>query len=122
MAADTISPRALPSRAPLAPRAPCHFQLSSLTSIAPHHSHRFLRSSLGAFKRPYAEHLSFIETSDVQLALFCATHPCFPPLFLLRRFQAHERKRDRLEVMRAQFEADKARIAKLRADRKFRPY
>jgi ribosomal RNA-processing protein 7 len=41
---------------------------------------------------------------------------------LLRRFQAHERKRDRLEVMRAQFEADKARIAKLRADRKFRPY
>jgi len=38
------------------------------------------------------------------------------------QFQAHERKREKLEAMRAQFEADKARIAKLRADRKFRPY
>jgi hypothetical protein len=36
--------------------------------------------------------------------------------------QAHERKRDKLLALREQFEADKARVAKLRADRKFRPY
>ncbi|EOD09415.1 hypothetical protein EMIHUDRAFT_448353 [Emiliania huxleyi CCMP1516] len=35
---------------------------------------------------------------------------------------AHERKRDKLLALREQFEADKARVAKLRADRKFRPY
>lgn len=36
-------------------------------------------------------------------------------------FQQHERKREGLMKLREQFEQDKARIAKMRADRKFRP-
>ena len=36
-------------------------------------------------------------------------------------FQAHEKKREGLMRLREQFEADKARIAKMRADRKFKP-
>lgn len=37
-------------------------------------------------------------------------------------FQQHERKREQLVKLREQFEADKARIAKMRTERKFRPY
>lgn len=36
-------------------------------------------------------------------------------------FQQHDKKREQLLQMRARFEADKKRIAALRADRKFRP-
>jgi len=38
------------------------------------------------------------------------------------QFQRHERKKEQLSKLREQFEADKARIAKMRAERKFRPY
>ena len=37
-------------------------------------------------------------------------------------FQQHERKREQLVKLREQFEADKARIAKMKSERKFRPY
>ena len=37
-------------------------------------------------------------------------------------FQQHEKKREQLVKLREQFEADKARIAKMKSDRKFRPY
>jgi len=37
-------------------------------------------------------------------------------------FQQHERKRAQLLKLREQFEADKARIAKMKTERKFRPY
>lgn len=37
-------------------------------------------------------------------------------------FQQHERKREQLVKLREQFEADKARIAKMRTERKFKPY
>ena len=36
-------------------------------------------------------------------------------------FQQHERKRESLLKLRAQFEADKERIARMRAERKFKP-
>ena len=36
-------------------------------------------------------------------------------------FQRHEKKREQLLKLREQFEADRARIAKMRADRKFKP-
>lgn len=36
-------------------------------------------------------------------------------------FQQHEKKREHLVKLRESFEADKARIAKMRADRKFKP-
>ena len=36
-------------------------------------------------------------------------------------FQAHEKKREGLLRLREQFEADRERIAKMRADRKFKP-
>lgn len=38
------------------------------------------------------------------------------------QFQKHERKREQLVKLREQFEADKARITKMRNERKFRPY
>lgn len=38
------------------------------------------------------------------------------------QFQKHERKREQLVRLREQFEADKNRIAKMRADRKFKPF
>ena len=34
----------------------------------------------------------------------------------------NERKREQLVKLREQFEADKARIAKMKSERKFRPY
>ena len=37
-------------------------------------------------------------------------------------FQKREAKRDHLEVLRAKFEKDKARIARLKAARKFKPF
>ena len=40
----------------------------------------------------------------------------------LYQFQRHERKREQLVKMREQFEADKARIVKMRNDRKFKPF
>ena len=36
-------------------------------------------------------------------------------------FQQHEKKRENLLKLRAQFEADKERIARMRAERKFKP-
>ena len=38
------------------------------------------------------------------------------------QFQKHERKREQLARLREQFEADKTRIAKMRSERKFRPF
>jgi len=38
------------------------------------------------------------------------------------QFQKHERKREQLARLREQFEADKTRIAKMRAERKFKPF
>ena len=37
-------------------------------------------------------------------------------------FQSRETKRDRLVKLREQFEDDKNRIAKMKAERKFKPY
>ena len=36
-------------------------------------------------------------------------------------FQQHEKKREQLLKLREQFEADKARIAKMKSERKFKP-
>ncbi|EPQ30485.1 uncharacterized protein PFL1_02011 [Pseudozyma flocculosa PF-1] len=38
------------------------------------------------------------------------------------RFQVREKKREKLADLRAQFEADKAKVAKLKASRRFNPY
>ena len=44
-----------------------------------------------------------------------------PQLTHLRIHPQHEKKREQLAKLREQFEADKARIAKMKQERKFKP-